>query len=397
MSGPTEGDLGRLKTVLLVDDDQESLAELARRLPAPGEDFGVLTAASSRQALAILREQPVSLVVTALELAEVEGSALVSHLARALPSLPVLAITALEAGRLQAPGRWPLECYPKPVAIDLLREAVRRHLDRQLSGRLRNLSVAAALQMLSQERRSCAVLVTGPGGAGRLLLRDGELVGAATAQASGEEAAYAILAWEGVIVEFAECFQDRPSAIQHSLGFLLIDAARRHDEAGRSLGVQASVRPAGGDEWPDVRHWSEGRDPAVLDASLAARFLQEGRGCGAVPGFRVVLLGDWRSRRPAASWPSGESQRFAPLLAEGADDLSRQLFEAHRQRLDDSLEEVLIAATADYRIIRPLARAEPYFLMLILDRQAAPDPSPGRAALAALASSLSRGAREEHA
>jgi len=64
---------------------------------------------------------------------------------------------------------------------------------------------------------------------GYLYFFDGELIDAEFGQLSGIEAAYAIVSWESPSISLNET-EDRDKTIEHPLGFILLNAAKRQDE-----------------------------------------------------------------------------------------------------------------------------------------------------------------------
>ena len=78
--------------VLIVDDDPEMVALLARGLPRRG--FAVVTAASAAEALAVLAADDVDVVVTDLHMAGLDGLALTERIVGNRPGLPVIVLTA---------------------------------------------------------------------------------------------------------------------------------------------------------------------------------------------------------------------------------------------------------------------------------------------------------------
>jgi len=96
-------------------------------------------------------------------------------------------------------------------------------------GSIDGISIASFLQMLEQERHSGTILVTAGSKQGCLFFHDGELIDAQCENLSGIEAAYAIVSWEMPSISLNEAEQ-REKAIDHPLGFILLNAAKQQDE-----------------------------------------------------------------------------------------------------------------------------------------------------------------------
>ena len=79
-------------TILLVDDDVSVRQSIARVLDA--EDFHVLSAANGNEALTILQNQPVDLILLDLNMPGKNGWETFQHISFDAPAVPVIIITA---------------------------------------------------------------------------------------------------------------------------------------------------------------------------------------------------------------------------------------------------------------------------------------------------------------
>jgi two-component system cell cycle sensor histidine kinase/response regulator CckA len=106
-------------TVLVVDDDEILRALLARALADAG--YAVLDAADGEEALALAHAVPgqLGLVITDIQMPNMDGLTLAENLARLSPPPPVLFITGFARG-YEIPG----PCLTKPFLPSALVEAV---------------------------------------------------------------------------------------------------------------------------------------------------------------------------------------------------------------------------------------------------------------------------------
>jgi len=130
-------DSGRRRTVLLVDDDEDFLAQIGARLRADG--FGVVEAVGQAAAEALLaRGDPFDLAVVDLMMEAVDSGFIVCHhIKRLRPRVPVLLVTgvAAETG-MEFDARTPEErawvkadaMLPKPIRYDQLKVEIERLL-----------------------------------------------------------------------------------------------------------------------------------------------------------------------------------------------------------------------------------------------------------------------------
>lgn len=120
----------RLK-VLLVDDQLDFINGLARLLLAEFNDFEVLTADSGKRTLALLEKSPVDLLITDLQMPEMNGLQLMAEVHRRYPATKVIILTgfgtiekAVEAVRQGA-----FDFLTKPVTAEQLYRTVGKAAD----------------------------------------------------------------------------------------------------------------------------------------------------------------------------------------------------------------------------------------------------------------------------
>lgn len=113
--------------VLVVDDQREMRQSVRRVLSRMGHE--VVEAADGREALAALATPPIDLVVTDLNMPEMDGIELILSVTDRWPSMPIIAISG--GGLLpkellldNAAVLGALTALPKPLDLDALRDAV---------------------------------------------------------------------------------------------------------------------------------------------------------------------------------------------------------------------------------------------------------------------------------
>src|SRR5262249_34685640 len=122
--------------ILIVDDDQGTLASLSRAFALEG--YTAVTASSASRALERLAEEPVDAVLSDVVMPEMDGLSFLAKVKERVPEVPVILMsgqatvdTAVKATRLGA-----LDFVEKPVGLDrlllTLRNALRLdHLERE--------------------------------------------------------------------------------------------------------------------------------------------------------------------------------------------------------------------------------------------------------------------------
>ncbi len=200
------------KTALLVEDEQSTLRFYLAGLKGL-QEFTLVSAANGREALDRLRDQPVDVVVTDLNMPVLDGYGLIAALAQRYPSLPIIVITSVADPSLQnqALDLGALQVIPKPPKLSTLMEAIRTAASLTAPGLVRGVGIGSLLQLMNWERRTATFTVRGPDATGYLYVREGELIHAALGQEEGLLAAYQILSWDGVQVEFVYTCRVEPS------------------------------------------------------------------------------------------------------------------------------------------------------------------------------------------
>ena len=116
------------KLILLVDDEENARIALSRLLTREG--YIVETAANGFEALGYLREHDVSLIVTDINMPEMNGIEFLREVNRSFPGSNVIMITAYGGveSYIEAINLGAFEYINKPVKIEELRSVLERIL-----------------------------------------------------------------------------------------------------------------------------------------------------------------------------------------------------------------------------------------------------------------------------
>jgi len=127
-------------SILVVDDAPDTLEMIQRNLAARG--YRVYTAPGVMEAIRLLEQSPVDLVVTDLKMPKVSGMELVKHVRENLPDTEVIMVTgyATVEGAVEAVKTGAQEYLSKPFTDEELLQAVKRVLDKQRIRRTQTLS-----------------------------------------------------------------------------------------------------------------------------------------------------------------------------------------------------------------------------------------------------------------
>jgi DNA-binding NtrC family response regulator len=117
----------RQPVILLIDDDPAVLKSLARVFASEG--MTAVTAANGAEAIQCLGDCLPDLIVTDLCMAGINGWDVLFHERLERPGLPIFVITGLAATDTGGADRFASAFFQKPLDIDALVAAVRRHLE----------------------------------------------------------------------------------------------------------------------------------------------------------------------------------------------------------------------------------------------------------------------------
>ena len=114
------------KRILIVDDEENTRLGLSKLLSRDG--FVVDLAANGTEALDMLRRQRVNLVISDINMPDMNGIAFLREISRRFPSTNVIMITAYGGveSYLEAMNLGALEYLHKPIRLDELRSVMKK-------------------------------------------------------------------------------------------------------------------------------------------------------------------------------------------------------------------------------------------------------------------------------
>ncbi|GEM_PF-6235712 len=222
-----------MKTVLIVDADQRFLLRLKELLKPHAASFRAIFTTSGKQALKLFQSQPVDLLVTSLNLPQMDGFQLVSQMNRLGRAVPVIATAAFGSPPAMEERILRLGAFlylEKPFAAKLLIAKIQEGLQAGGKGYVRGISLPSLLQLLELDQKTCTLTARASNRAGLLFFQDGTLTDACTESREGLDAAFEIIGWEASEIEFHNFCKNRKRTIDVPLGFILIESARLSDE-----------------------------------------------------------------------------------------------------------------------------------------------------------------------
>ncbi|MEN8189260.1 MAG: response regulator [Thermodesulfobacteriota bacterium] len=223
-----------MNTVLIVDDDKSFLLSLIDGFKAYEDRFAIVTAHDGAEAVKILGKKDINLVLTDLKMPNMDGFELVAHLSSHHPEVPVIVMTAFGTPEMEnnLKDMGAFQYIEKPINFSTLVEKILKGLESTSKGFITGVSLTSFLQLLELDHKTCTLSIRAGVQQGTMYFRDGQLLDAATENLTAKEAAFEIVSWSDVSIEINNSCRVDKSTIQESLGFILLEGSRRHDERG---------------------------------------------------------------------------------------------------------------------------------------------------------------------
>jgi DNA-binding response OmpR family regulator len=226
--------LKNLKKVLIVDDEETLTWSMAKSLSKDKDKYEVMIANNGKEALNILRNNDIELVILDIRMPDINGLDLLVRIRKEQPKTKVIIMTAYGSSDVQreANRRGSLFYIEKPFEISDIRKIIIDLIGKKrgFRGRVVGIQLTDVIQMNCLSRLTTALTVTRDGEKGVIYLNEGEIIHAECGNKKGTDAFYQILSWqEG---EFISNIGVTPpiQTIYQNWEHLLVEAMRRSDD-----------------------------------------------------------------------------------------------------------------------------------------------------------------------
>ncbi len=192
--------------VLVVDSDpafQKSLKESAANL----HQFEVVAALDGQQALKVLSDETISVLVTDINADKVDGLQLLAHLSQNHRGMPCIVMSSYGRPWFYKPLQQKEILYhiEKPVSLVSLVSAILVGLSlKDESGIKQGISLSSFLPLLELERKTCRLEVRDGAKKGYLYFEEGTLIDAHYRDYSPESATAHMVTWENISLVIGE-------------------------------------------------------------------------------------------------------------------------------------------------------------------------------------------------
>jgi CheY-like chemotaxis protein len=224
--------------VLIVDDDLKVQRILWSRLQKYEDKFEVMLAYDGVEAIQVLQQNSISVVITDIVMPKIDGLELLAHIKESYPEIPCFVMTAYGTSEIKDKlSKSTVRIFNKPFLIDDLADAIIQVLEQDApDGTLKGISVANFLQLIQMEEKTCFLEISSTGNEkGLFYFKDGELYDAVYGGLNGEEAAFKLLALDNASIRFKNLSNGKMvKRIKVSLMNLIMESQRLKDESKKS-------------------------------------------------------------------------------------------------------------------------------------------------------------------
>jgi len=222
--------------VLIVDDDHIWLRLIKKKFENYAGTFTTLTALDGKEAVDSLKQNMISLVVTDMQMPEMDGLALLAHLSENYPDIPVIIMTAYStpSSKKTVLDGGAAGYIEKPFVVEDLATKIVKTLQKETEGgTLQTVPLDMFIQLIEMEQKTCTIRVFNKitENKGILFFYKGDLMDARINNRQGNSAAYEIFAWDSVTLSIQDECAIKQKKIKGELQAILFDAMRMKDEA----------------------------------------------------------------------------------------------------------------------------------------------------------------------
>jgi CheY-like chemotaxis protein len=245
------GQTPRRKQFLFVDDDLNFLSGIVQLFSEMSKgSWEIFTAENHSQALALLRQRSMDVVVLDLDMPVMDGLQFLRLLARTHPGQQVVILTgrATEESRklcVENGAALFLEKLITPdgftAVFDALEVLANAAPQEGFRGMMRRVGLQEVLQMECLGRKSSLLEVFTGKVRGRIFISEGQIIHAESGSLQGEMALYGLLGLRGGEFNLRPFAEPTRRTISGQYEFLLMEAARLNDEGATPLDTASAA------------------------------------------------------------------------------------------------------------------------------------------------------------
>lgn len=217
--------------VLIAEDDRILTKMLETKLNKFEAYFDITFATDGKEAIDVLKKQSVALLVTDIQMPNIDGFRLLGYMSEHHPVVPCLVMSSHNPQETRSQvSEDSVHFFPKPVDAEVLGRAIHQVVSRDIPrGALFGISVVSFLKMIAMEKKTCLFDIVRPDGKkGRFYFHQGTLFDAVCGDLKNEAAAMALISLKQATFRFKYVPKKKiPRRIMMDLPDLIIEAKRR--------------------------------------------------------------------------------------------------------------------------------------------------------------------------
>jgi CheY-like chemotaxis protein len=259
------------KNILIVDDEKNIVMSLSDYLDA---DYNCYKAYSVDEAIQIMTDSPVDVVISDVRMPGKTGFDLIRWLKENKPKTKTIMMTAYGSDSVKRAIRkeGAIFYFEKPIDYSEIKNIIEHIFSpRGFTADLSGMDLIDMLQILGFSGKDCTVTVRNRlGESGKIFLKNGVLLNAETDFNTGLEAFYDIIKWESGSFSVGTFEDNVNPEVSFSLEHLLLEVSRIRDESDREYET-AKEKAVSGDYTDFFREMKDNLEECV------ALFVKKGK------------------------------------------------------------------------------------------------------------------------
>jgi len=232
--------------VLIVDDEETLTWSMTKTLAKDEGKYELVIANTGSEALTVLKQDPIDVVVTDIKMPDINGLELLSMIRKQYPSTKVIIMTAYGSPEVhkEATRRGSYFYLEKPFEISELRTLILKALEEKRGGfvgQVVDLQLVDIVQMGCLGRFTMSLAVSKNNEEGLIYFKNGEIAHAELGDLEGKEALFAMLEWDEGRFDSQMGISPPKETITDRWEHLLLEGTRRLDEAAATEARDSTV------------------------------------------------------------------------------------------------------------------------------------------------------------
>ncbi|MBN1326486.1 MAG: response regulator, partial [Candidatus Cloacimonetes bacterium] len=194
--------LNTMSDRLALNDSVSFLERIGHNIPTGFFDLEVYKSLNGQQAIKILGQYPIDIVITDLKMPKINGFELILHMNNHYPNTPIIVLTDIAPITM---NKYLCEdgishYIERPFSLELIKKSIVEVLILKLLNPdhcvYSGISISSLMQLISTAKMTYTIYIKESENIGRLYMLYGKLIGAETKNNKGEDAVYEMFGWK---------------------------------------------------------------------------------------------------------------------------------------------------------------------------------------------------------